>query len=136
MVKKLFWIGFILLPLYVVFSALRTKSYIETSFTSAPAWVHYIGLVLECVLFIALLAVFAAIAKKLPDTALPVFAVVLRVLGIAAIAVVGFYFGAKWLGIMKEAKWISVICSVLRTLLYSGMWLLVTECLKFFFKSR
>ena len=136
MVKKYYWICFIILPVYAFFNALQRKPVIQNDLTGAPGWLNYIGLAIECILIIALLVAFALLAKRIPNASLPAWAKVLRWAGLAVIAALGLWLGINRLAGMQDAKWISVLCSVFRTLLYAGVWLLITECVKLIARNK
>lgn len=138
MLKKLAWICMVLFPIYAVLSVIRTKAMLKGigGIESAPEWTYYIGLALECLLFIALLIVFAILAKKLPGGSLPAWAVIARWIGCALIVGIGFYFGLKWLGLLQTAKLVSILCSVFHTLFYVGAWLMITELLTLLIKKN
>ena len=127
---KVLWITAGLLPVYAACSFLRTRSILN--FTSAPIWIQYMPLVLECIVIIVLLVLFAAkILGRLPDTGLPGWLKILRIAGLLGIAAAGIFFGIRWGADYQGASKLTYVFEmVFHTLLYGGLWLLLTESLK------
>ena len=129
--RKTLWITASLLPVYAVCYVIRTRSFLRVFLTSAPLWINYIPLILECVVIIALLALFAAkILGRLPDTGLPGWLKILRIAGLLGIAAAGVFLGSKWGPVPNESRLAYFLMTVFHTLLYEGLWLLLTESLK------
>ena len=127
---KVLWITAGLLPVYAVCSVLHTRSILNL--TSAPTWIQYMPLVLECIVIIVLLVLFAAkILGRLPDTGLPGWLKILRIAGLLGIAAAGIFFGIRWGAYYQGASKLPYVLEmVFHTLLYGGLWLLLTESLK------
>ena len=120
------------LLLYAVCAVLRQRSFLNTHVTSAPTWMNYIGIVLEFVLVIVLLVVFAGkLQAKTPETALTGGLKILRVIGLIVIAAAGIVIGSKLAADSRGASKLPyILASVFHTLLYAGIWMLFTEALK------
>ena len=93
---------------------------------------NYIGLILECVLIIALLIVFAEkLPEKAAETALTGGMKILRIVGLIVIAAAGIVIGIKGAADTAGASKLPyILASLFHTLIYAGVWVLLTEILR------